>query len=67
MGFLNPSQVGGPIPPTHELPLFSTSLFRLITSTQEATEGLFKVELYLFCMFHVENAKGHDLFDMVVC
>jgi hypothetical protein len=61
MGFLNPSQVGGPIPPTHELPLISTSLFRLVALTQEATEGLFKVELCLFCMFHVENANGPDL------
>jgi len=61
MGFLNPSQVGGLVPPTHELPLISTSLFRLVALTQEAIEGLFKVELYLFCMFHVENANGPDL------
>jgi len=61
MGFLNPSQVGGPILPTQEPPLISTSLLGLITSTQEATKGLFKVELYWFCMFHVENANGPDL------
>ncbi len=61
MGFLNPGQVGDPVPPTHELPLISTNLFRLVASTQEATKGLFKVELYLFCMFHVENANGLDL------
>jgi hypothetical protein len=61
VGFLNSSQVGGPIPPTHELPLISTSLFMLVASTQEANEGLFKVELYIFCMFHVENANGPNL------
>jgi hypothetical protein len=61
MGFLNPSQVGSPIHPTHELLLISTSLFGLVASTQEAIEGLFKVELYLFCMFHVENANGPNL------
>jgi hypothetical protein len=61
MGFLNPSQVASPIPPTHELSLISTSLFKLVTSTQEAIEGLFKVELYLFCVFHVENANGLNL------
>ncbi len=55
MGFLNRSQIASPIPPAHELTLISTSLFKLVASTQEATKGLFKVELYLFCIFHVNG------------
>jgi hypothetical protein len=35
-------------------------LFGLAILSQEAFEGLFKVELYLVCRFHVENANGLD-------
>jgi hypothetical protein len=59
VGFLNPSQVAtSSIPTTSEPP--SNGLFGLAILPQEAFEGLFKVELYLVCRFHVENANGLD-------
>ncbi len=60
MGFLNLYQVAGLIFPWFKLPSTSTRLFGLIASTQEAIENLFKVELFLFRKFNVENIDGLD-------
>jgi hypothetical protein len=60
MGFLNSNQVAGLVFPSPKLPLTSTRLFGLATSTQEATEGLFKAKLFLFHKFNVENDNGLD-------
>jgi hypothetical protein len=60
MGFLNSNQVVGLVFPSPKLPPTSTRLFGLATSTQEAIEGLLKVELSLFCKFNVENDNGLD-------
>jgi hypothetical protein len=40
--------------------LISRGLFRTIASTQEATKGLLKAELFLFHGFHVENVDSLD-------
>jgi hypothetical protein len=43
-----------------EQPSTSFGLFGSIAPIQEATEGLLKVELSLFCKFHVENVNDFD-------
>jgi hypothetical protein len=62
MGFLNLGQTTSPNPLAHEQPTYF-GLFGLVASTQEAITGLFKVELSLFCKFHVENV---DVFDSLM-
>ncbi len=59
--FLNLDQVASSIFPSLELPSTSTRLFGSTSSTQEAIESLFKVELFLFRKFNVENIDGLDL------
>ncbi len=58
IGFLNQSQTTSLNPPPPEQPSTSCGLFGAITSTQEATKGLLKVELSLFHKFHVENVDS---------
>jgi hypothetical protein len=58
MGFLNPDQAIGSIFPSPELPLTSTGLFGLASSTQETTKGLPKAKLSLFHKFNVENVDA---------
>jgi hypothetical protein len=60
MRFLNPDQATSSILPSPKLPLTSTGLFGLASSTQEATEGLPKADLSLFRRFNVENVDGLD-------
>jgi hypothetical protein len=58
MGFLNPYQAVGLVIPSPELLSTSIGLFRPAVLTQEATKGLLKVKLFLFCRFNVENVDG---------
>jgi len=58
MGSLNPIQLTSLDPPSPKQPSTSSGLFRGVASIQEAIEGLFKVELSLFCRFHLENVDS---------
>jgi len=58
MNFLDSSQATSLILAPFQRP--SNGLFGLITSSQKNSKGVFKVELSLFCTFHVENAHGLD-------
>jgi hypothetical protein len=60
MGFLNLCQTTSLDPPPPEQPLTSCGLFGVVVSTQEVTESIFKVELFLFCRFHLENVDFLD-------
>jgi hypothetical protein len=61
VGFKNLTQVATFSIPIAPQPLIN-GLFGLAISSQEAFEGLFKIELYLVRRFHVENANGLDPF-----
>jgi hypothetical protein len=60
MGYLNLVQSTSLGPLALEQPSTSFGLFGSIVPIQEATEGLLKVELFLFCKFHVENVNDFD-------
>jgi len=61
ISFLNPIQPTILDPPPPKQPLTSCGLFRGVASIQKTIEGLLKVELSLFHIFHLENVDFLDL------
>jgi hypothetical protein len=60
-GFLNPNQTTTLLLTTPKLP--ATKLSGLVILSQEIPDNLFKVELFLFCRFHMEKADGLNMLN----